>query len=189
MHWSKLPNAEEVRARISASKKGKPTWNKGISPSEESRAKMSESQKNRDWTGWAPTLGMTPSPETRQKMSRAHLENPPSPESRAIMSAAATTHGLCETRAYGSWRNMWARCRQQSTPNYPNYGGRGITVCERWQKFENFFADMGERPESKTLDRKDPDGNYEPDNCRWATPHEQQMNRRRKSTEGILQAT
>lgn len=180
MHWKYLPNAEEVMAKISASKKGKPANNKGISPSKESRARMSIAQKQRDWSNWAPTLGKTHSEKTKLQMSRSHLDNSPSLEARAIMSAAATRHGMINNPTYGSWSNMKARCLRPSTPNYPNYGGRGITVCERWLKFENFFADMGERPEGKTLDRLDSNGNYEPDNCRWATPHEQQMNRRKK---------
>ena len=89
-----------------------------------------------------------------------------------------TTHGGYSTRAWLSWHMMRQRCQIPSNPDYPNYGGRGITVCDRWDKFENFFADMGERPEGLTLDRINNDGNYEPTNCRWATLSEQRLNQR-----------
>lgn len=74
---------------------------------------------------------------------------------------------------------MRARCSSRRTPNFDRYGGRGIRVCERWLEcFQNFYADMGDPPEGKTLDRIDVNGNYEPTNCRWITPSEQMLNRR-----------
>ena len=88
------------------------------------------------------------------------------------------THGHYKSLTYVSWQQMKARCRNPKTHGSELYLGRGITVCSRWQAFENFLADMGERPVGMTLDRKDPDGNYEPGNCQWATPRQQQQNRR-----------
>lgn len=73
---------------------------------------------------------------------------------------------------------MIARCTNPNNVMFYLYGGRGITVCERWRTFDNFLADMGPRPDGLTLDRIDPEGHYEPGNCRWATPKEQQENRR-----------
>jgi hypothetical protein len=74
---------------------------------------------------------------------------------------------------------MKARCFYRNTPQYSDYGGRGITVCERWaESFDHFYADMGPCPEGFSIDRVNTDGNYEPENCRWATRSEQQRNRR-----------
>lgn len=79
---------------------------------------------------------------------------------------------------YKSWDAMTQRTSNPNFIDYKNYGGRGIAVCERWRKFENFLADMGARPDGMSLDRINNDGNYEPGNCRWATRMQQRQNAR-----------
>lgn len=89
------------------------------------------------------------------------------------------THGLCGVRTYKSWDSMKQRCTNPNAPDYANYGGRGIVVCDRWLKsFDAFYADMGERPENTSLERIDNNKAYEPSNCKWASAKEQQRNKR-----------
>lgn len=89
-----------------------------------------------------------------------------------------TAHGLYKHPLYVTWSNMIARCTKKYSARYSNYGGRGITVCDRWQEsFANFLEDVGEKPdENHTLDRIDNNGNYEPSNVRWATLEQQAAN-------------
>lgn len=90
------------------------------------------------------------------------------------------THGMSKTSpTYDIWVLMRQRCNNPAASGYEYYGGQGVTVCERWDSFENFLTDMGERPDGLTLDREDPTGNYEPRNCRWATWHTQNNNKRK----------
>jgi hypothetical protein len=85
-----------------------------------------------------------------------------------------------DKRTYGSFRAMKRRCEEKNDINYKYYGARGIKVCEEWRLFKNFVSDMGIRPEGKTLDRINPNGNYEKSNCRWATAEQQIKNRRHR---------
>jgi hypothetical protein len=107
-------------------------------------------------------------------------------EKRDAMVRARITHGHTRgrlegkpnSRAYVAWGNMINRCTNPNDAKFPRWGGRGITICERWAAFENFYADMGDPPEGHSLDRINNDGNYEPQNCRWADASTQTKNRR-----------
>lgn len=103
-------------------------------------------------------------------------------KSCGCLSAERTrTHGRSSSREYRSWITMRQRCNNPNATGYEYWGGRGVRVCSRWDDFELFLADMGPRPEGMTLDRfPNKDGDYEPGNCRWATPSDQNSNLRKK---------
>ena len=98
--------------------------------------------------------------------------------SREVTGDNFRTHGMRRTTEYKIWSNMKGRCQNPNDDAYDRYGGRGITCCERWEKFENFFEDMGNRPKGTSLDRIENSKGYSKDNCRWATSTEQGRNKR-----------
>jgi len=159
---------EEQRKKIGDAQRGKPK-------SEEFRKKCSERMK-----GVAFFKGHKHTEQYKKEMSQ--LMKKLKPWEKSI--AKRTKHGEGrtgkQTAEYRIWVTMKQRCSNKKTRGYKNYGGRGITVCERWKEsYNNFLEDMGRRPTEKhSIDRINNDGNYEPNNCRWATQKEQYENSR-----------
>lgn len=89
------------------------------------------------------------------------------------------THNMSKSKEYVAWKNMKARCDDINQQAYKNYGGRGITYCDEWSSFENFYKEMGECPQGMTLERLEVNGNYSRSNCKWASNKEQSVNRRK----------
>lgn len=107
--------------------------------------------------------------------------------SKSCSSCSKVTHGRSRDPIYRVWVNMIKRCEVPTHVQYANYGGRGIRVCDQWRgSFAAFLADMGERPSPKhSIERVNVNGDYEPENCKWATPREQAANRRSTSQFGV----
>ncbi len=127
------------------------------------------------WRSTMPSGVYVRSENQKQELrDRRHTE-----ESKRKMSIHGhASKGGIRTKTYGAWSDLLSRCHNLNRKDYKNYGGRGISVCQRWRKFENFLVDMGECPEGLVFDRIDNSGNYEPGNCRWTDITTSSRNRR-----------
>lgn len=124
------------------------------------------------------------------KLRSGHTKSCGCLKERTLAAGTNKSHGMSKnSRTYKTWKEMRQRCNNPNNDKWQWYGGRGIKVCERWASFENFLADMGERPENKTLDRIDNNADYEPGNCRWITQLEQtRRQEKNKLRDGVSEA-
>jgi len=104
---------------------------------------------------------------------------------KEVLSVRSKKHGYSRTRTYRIWRHMRSRCESKTHSRYAEWGGRGITVCERWKKFENFLTDMGEAPKNASIDRIDNNKGYFLENCRWADAFIQAQNKNWDEDQGV----
>ena len=130
-------------------------------------------------TRWAIECPVCGSITSRGNKEMRKRRASPGGKWQCTCSGVKARHGMTGTPTMISWQGMIQRCYNENANKYDDYGGRGISVCDRWRVFRNFLEDMGPRPEGTTLDRIDPNGNYEKSNCRWASQATQNDNTRR----------
>lgn len=175
---------EEWRRKISESKRGKQSAPLTPEAEAERRRKIGEGNRGRP----RPDLAALNRTEAMRSRPRTISD-----EARQRMSAERTTHGQSRSRitrrkaslTYNIWAAMVQRCTNPNSRDWHLYGARGIRVCPRWHKFENFLADMGEKPDGLSIERIDNDGPCAPWNCKWATALEQAQNKRSNGRQGL----
>ena len=140
------------------------------------QAKENKRRRTREWYRKAKADGTL---KKRVKSPAQRSWRPTTERQIAKRKASDRKYEAGKGPTYSSWRAMHKRCRNANHKDFANYGGRGITVCQEWFSYRQFLADMGERPDGRSIDRINVNGNYEKENCRWATASEQARNKRK----------